>query len=1020
MVKVKRLAKNTGRRYLLFPKHGRLSNEKSTRLANRRTWLGCWLTLAVLSTVFTIVPTTLPSAYALYGDGGSSAEHNSPYVGMIDWVDWSQPASEEDAQTLEASGTGVFNNDRGTVNWSRQDAGTIRGKGIHTPKKDGSVGYQVRSKTEMGASTIETTCTLQNFYEDADKRKASNNAWLNIHIPGAYTKDGWDDVYSSFNEKQKVGLPVGIGRTANSRARFDISCYAQIRRPQIGSGSEELVDLPIKGLVFADAESMSLREYSYITPAKIDSNKPVTWHLLEQHKADGDTTTTAIDTSEQDQLYQYSGLKDRLDTAHPLKFSVADYETKADFSQVTTFYASNANGAYIDLRGRPGNILPNLQYLGNYLAIGVVIGADLGDGPESYGQAGAIVQPEVTDNIITGSTTASDQPTATVKEAGPPFLGSRGPDLDTQFVRGKDGKSKARWNPLIGDDRNNSTSSANQFNDEDAFDQPLLVSAQPGKVEQIVACVPAQKGTTTVSGWLDWNANGTFEDTERANGECRGKQASLVWDVKEQMLPAADKPNAAPSLLRLIATTESPESFTFNSMVIGGEVEDHAVTLVRPNLTVTKHIVGSDGVVNPAGVLAGFPFTATGSGLTVATPEQTTKNDGNVSWPLIFDQPATGKRPLLIPDGIQGDVADVTVHEGSTPGYTPYSVQKCSSAVKPDWVEQVVNNRQEQVYAWPAVQEYDVVLKDGSFTLPMTPTSMVSCAVNNQPYGQIAVTPTVESTELEPGVVIDPQLEFQGKYTCTAPQAGPLSGGGTVTGTWGPIKAHEVWTSQADKDRIIAGSSCTIQQDSPTKMPVAGNAQYIWKDRVDYQVDGTEGATIVAQAGAVGETIHKVTVVNTVERVKATDVRWTKVDEGNRSLTGAVFELRSSVDPTQSIQNISDCTSEPCTGPDKDPQAGVYKLTDILLGSYQLTETEAPAGFTKLEAPITFTVAAKDLANGKDLGSIKNTKITASFLPSLPMSGGMSTVIFTMFGLGTVALAVLLGVIAFRKKVRSS
>ncbi|WP_216395495.1 CshA/CshB family fibrillar adhesin-related protein [Arcanobacterium phocae] len=974
------------------------------------------LVATILALVFLGFPVNQPVARALYGDGGATEEYASPYVGMIDWVDWSQPASEEDAQILEASGTGVFNNDRGTVNWARQDAGTIRSKGIHTPKNDGSVGYQVRSKTKMGASTIETTCTLQNFFEDADKTKASNKAWLNIHIPGAYTKDGWDDVYSSYDEDKKVGLPVGIGRAANSRARFDVSCSAQVRRPKVGSSTEDLVDLPIKGLVFADAESMSYGEYAYITPAKIDVNKPVSWHLLEQHKAPGDTTTTNIITGEQDKLYQYSGLKDRLDTTHPLKFTVPDYETNADFSEVTTFYADNANGAYIDLRGRPGNYLAGkAQYLGVYLAIGVVIGADLGDGPESYGQAGAIVQPEVTGNVITApTTTAVAQPTATVKEAGLPFLGRKAPDLDTQFVRGIDGKSKAQWNPLIGDDRENSTSSPEPFDDEDAFEQPLLVSAQPGKVEQIIPCVSAETETATVSGWLDWNANGTFEDTERANGECHGKQASLVWNVTDKMLPAADAPNPAPSLLRLIATTEPAESFTSNSIVIGGEVEDHPVTIVRPQVSISKTIVGSDGKTIKGADGSGFTFSASGDGLTLPEKQQTT-DSGTATFPLSFEELESAIRKLVVADS-DNIVKDLFVTEEAKSGYAFYSAgETCKVPDKPKWADRP----EAGVYAWPSSAAVSIVSRDSSVTIPVSPTSVLSCTVSNQPFGQISVTPQVaDNGELQPGDQIDADLEFSGTYTCQAPQSGPFADKAVVEGTWSS-RASEAWTSDPSNDPIYAGSTCTIVQEKIRKpgsgdeaLPISDNPQYQWKLPLAYQDDDQ----VVARVAPAGEPLDNVQVINNVERAKTTQLRWTNVDSEGKALTGATFELRNN--DGSSTNEITDCVSD-CSGSlDQNPAPGEYELKDIALGDYQILQTKAPVGF-ELADPVDVVLVAENVASGKDAGMVVNERISVSLLPRLPLSGGMSTFIFTLVGFGFAGSALLVGYGALRKKVRS-
>ena len=91
---------------------------------------------------------------------------------------------------------------------------------------------------------------------------------------------------------------------------------------------------------------------------------------------------------------------------------------------------------------------------------------------------------------------------------------------------------------------------------------------------------------------------------------------------------------------------------------------------------------------------------------------------------------------------------------------------------------------------------------------------------------------------------------------------------------------------------------------------------------------------------------------------------------------------------------------------------GYFKVTGLKAGAYQLIETEAPDGYAKLTAPVDFTIAEKstgettklktgELEDKEGFKQIENKKVT------IPQTGGMGTVLFTIVGISLMAGAVI-------------
>uniref|UniRef100_UPI0024145B01 MSCRAMM family protein n=1 Tax=Actinomyces minihominis TaxID=2002838 RepID=UPI0024145B01 len=160
-------------------------------------------------------------------------------------------------------------------------------------------------------------------------------------------------------------------------------------------------------------------------------------------------------------------------------------------------------------------------------------------------------------------------------------------------------------------------------------------------------------------------------------------------------------------------------------------------------------------------------------------------------------------------------------------------------------------------------------------------------------------------------------------------------------------------------------------------------------------------------------------------------VSWQKVDESDRSklLGGSEWQLVGPAGEESKIQGIEDCVASSagdCSGLDKDPVAGKFKLEGLAWGDYTLTETKAPAGYVKSDCKYTFTIEAANAGKSVtlepegsdcDLGDNNAIPNKQAEGPSLPLTGGASAFMIIAISLGLLGMAATLE--ALRRKKRS-
>ncbi|MGM7698029.1 DUF6923 family protein [Microbacterium sp. A84] len=195
---------------------------------------------------------------------------------------------------------------------------------------------------------------------------------------------------------------------------------------------------------------------------------------------------------------------------------------------------------------------------------------------------------------------------------------------------------------------------------------------------------------------------------------------------------------------------------------------------------------------------------------------------------------------------------------------------------------------------------------------------------------------------------------------------------------------------------LPAGATATVRYSMQVKSPLPATAS------------GKLGNFLVTKGDPPPPTCDPVTELCTEHPVQAS-LTWNKVNDQTPAvnLAGSEWTLtpydRASTPalvPAASI-HVIDCVAETdadCTGADTNSAEGEFEVGDLPIGTYQLAETRAPAGYQQIQ-PIDIAVY-----ENVSFGDIVNTPVE---VPTLPLTGGMGTTMFWTLtgGFGIVVLA---------------
>lgn len=394
---------------------------------------------------------------------------------------------------------------------------------------------------------LTTSCTISEI-----------NGGLSTYRSGQWRGDGLDDLYNVGGTGEANEIVAGLRNTVQTTTvSFSFDCSAAL----------DGVEVPLQGLVMADAEASGGSEYIQATP-KGDA----TWRILDRIRSEECTRAGGLQLSATGTL--------RFQNVEECAMGAA-----TGLGPVAVAFMEGAEGA---------NMVVSAGSRGTTaVALGVVLDTDFGDAPESYGAAGAIFEPGwAGGEVPVGNSDyfSFDMATPTLPELR---LGAT-----------IDGEVGHQFSPdARGDDDNG-------IDDEDAIEFDGPISVTPGQTYTLdgIEC----HGQGFVTGWIDWNRNGSFDENDASNTvACEGDTASLTWTVPED---AAQSVGDDTSFLRLRIAADEATSATPTGLATNGEVEDHAVQIQLPNLSIEK--VSDAGETAAVGDTVNYTVQVTNTGTT--------------------------------------------------------------------------------------------------------------------------------------------------------------------------------------------------------------------------------------------------------------------------------------------------------------------------------------------------------------------------------------------------------------------
>lgn len=371
---------------------------------------------------------------------------------------------------------------------------------------------------------------------------------IKSYAPGNYADDSMDDRYNIGGIGTANKLVNGIRNGTNGGlSSFRITCKATLQG----------VPVKLTGMVLGDAESLATSEYFNATADGV-------WNIVELQKNLANTNP-------------YEVRKVNVSpTAQRFEFLRGNDKNTGAVSFLTfneTAFIGNEYAVTFDVTLK-GNGL-------TAIALGVLPpGVDGGDAPASYGSPlHAVEKVTITSDgigsgaangTVTNLNTQNYTPGALVASTSG-YLGTVAPDVDAGPLFSKD---------AMGDNNNGSAGVL----EEDAWPAKYKsfsykVMYKPGN--RITATIP-YTGTFNgyISGWIDFNQNGIFEDSERVTVNAPQGTGNVVldWQIPFSRIIRS-------TYVRLRYGRNQADLLSPVSATPGGEVEDHKIYIQGPTIT---------------------------------------------------------------------------------------------------------------------------------------------------------------------------------------------------------------------------------------------------------------------------------------------------------------------------------------------------------------------------------------------------------------------------------------------------
>ncbi|MFY0408022.1 CshA/CshB family fibrillar adhesin-related protein [Solicola sp. PLA-1-18] len=682
--------------------------------------------------------------------------------------------------------------------------------------------------------TVAVTCRI-----GAVTGGGSSSTPLEAYRPGNWQGDALDELYNIGGPNGANQLVNGLSNTATGTTpTFDFSCSATL------NGAA----LPLAGLVMADAEQSGGGEY---VEATIPSG--ATWRIIDRYRSPGCTQQS-----------------DAVRTGQTLRLRNPASSTCPSGPAAVAFMDGASSASNVQVAGGGKSAI----------ALGVAIDFDFGDAPASYGVAGHGLQRSYSGGEVPqGTTNVSSDAFALAS----PDL----PALRLGALVDAEGAQLSSANAL-GDDTDG-TAAFGGPDDEDATTFPTRVAVTPGApYTQQVACT----GTLAVAGWIDFDRNGAFGATERsATATCSAGSADLTWDV-----PASLAAGDVSTFARIRASALAADVANPVGVAPNGEVEDHALTLRRPSIEITKTATlapGADGRAD-AGDAVAYGFEVTNTGLDELT-------DVQVSDPRVGGAVACGSGPLAVGASRTCTGATYTLTQDDI---DTGSVTNTATVTAQPPAGDRVGDTDTAVTRTPAapgltldktageIEDLDGNGPDAGDTITYR---FALSNTGNQPLGTVSVSdPRVDPVTCTPATLQPGQAATCSPRTYTLTQADVQAGGvdNTARASGTTAAGRTVTTSDSTSTALARDPSLLLDKQAGTPVDVDGDQLVGPGDTIAYTFEVTNSGNTTVSALTVAD-----------PKVGAVDCPVTTLDPDQSTTCTATYTITQDDADTGSVDN---------------------------------------------------------------------------------------------------------------------
>ena len=271
----------------------------------------------------------------------------------------------------------------------------------------------------------------------------------------------------------------------------------------------------------------------------------------------------------------------------------------------------------------------------------------------------------------------------------------------------------------------------------------------------------------------------------------------------------------------------------------------------------------------------------------------------------------------------------------------------------------------------------------GKFRLIGLPWGVYTVTESQVPEGFVAIEPfTVTVTAENAGTEITvgelPNKRKPGSFAWT--KTDETTGEALAGSAWSVTGPGGFSASVADCVAATA-ADCTGADKDPAAGKfllngLAWGTYHVTETTIPVGYEGVAAFDVTVTSETAGTTIAVGDKPNTR---KLGSFSWTKTDDStDEPLAGSGWTVTG---PDGFSAVVVDCVAanaDDCTGPDKDPAAGGFLITELPWGTYTVSETTIPAGFEKID-DFTVEVTAQNAGTAIELGDKPNTRKLGSF-----------------------------------------